>query len=78
MAPFSQLLDPKMLRVFVVLFSLLVAGSVCATEVGPLDKVTCSWLGNPFPGTGVGQWVQQDIDDLFVATGRSEEKRKTP
>lgn len=67
-----------MLRCFVFLFSPLVAGSVCAADVAPLDKVTCSWLGNSFPGTGVGRWVQQDIDDLFVATGRSEEKRKTP
>ncbi len=42
------------------------AVSVCTADVGRLDA-TCSFVGNSFAGTGVSKWVQQDIEDLFVA-----------
>ena len=53
-----------MKRYMMILFALS-TGSVFAA-VGPLDNVSCSWLGNSFSGTGVNKWVQQDIEDIFV------------
>jgi len=48
--------------------------NLALAAAGPLDHVTCSWLGNSFAGTGVNKWVQQDIEDLFVPyTGDSKD-----
>ena len=52
-------------RYIALCFCILSTSSTLAA--GPLDNVTCSWLGKPFAGTGVNKWVQQDIEDLFVA-----------
>jgi hypothetical protein len=39
-----------------------------ASAAGPLDEVSCSWVGNSFADKGVNKWVQQDIEGLFVAS----------
>lgn len=56
-----------MTRHAIPLLFALFSGSLPA-DVGPLENVTSSWLGNSFAGTGVDKWVQQDIEDLFVTS----------
>ncbi len=51
---------------YVPLLLIVLSAAYAMADVGRLDNVTCSWLGNSFAGTGVNKWVQQDIEDCFV------------
>ncbi len=50
---------------YMLLFVLFLCASCPAGEVGQLDNITCSWLGNSLPGSD--GWVLQSIADIFVA-----------